>query len=326
MFKQKVGVFLLLLAMFLTGCSEQKIEVETVEDPNIEIIKKYLEIEYNGPDEEVVRVRNEMFDDTTESGKTGVEQYTEHINDTFSPYVEGGQIQRLILTSLGFIYHYQAEESGFTFNSDKIQIQQQEGFERNYDYKVDVMFEKDGEKNFATMTGFVTMSENGKISGVKSLNDSGFYQEMVNMSNVDRDNGAIAWGILEEQFGRTDYKLNKLWYGSENPMDNKPLVEYLSKKYSSFSKDGLKDFIDSFGFVYPAIAAENEYELSVGEIEVGQDENEPTSYTISVVVHYKKAVGEQKTAIVKGIATINDGPVEKLEILDDGGLKENLQK
>jgi len=326
MFIQKAGGILLLLALFLTGCSEQTIEVEKVENPNIETIKKYLEIEYNGPDEEAVRVRNEMFDDTTDTGKTGVERYTDYINDTLGPYVEEEEIQNMILTSLVFTYHYQADESGYTFNTDKIQIQQQEGIPRNYDYQVDVTFEIDGEKDFATLTGFVTMSEDGKISGVRSLGDSGFYQEMVKKSNLKRDNGALLWGILQEQFGRTDHKLNKLWAGSENPMDNKTLVEYLTKKYSSFSKNGLEDYIDSFGFVYPAIAAENGYELSVGEIKVEQDEEEPTSYNTSVVVQYQKEGGEQKTAIVMGVARINDGPVEKLEILNDGGLKEELQK
>ncbi|WP_019415796.1 hypothetical protein [Paenisporosarcina sp. TG20] len=326
MFIKKVGSILLLLTLFLTGCSEQKIKVGAVEDPNMETIKKYLEIEYNGPDEEAVRVQNEMFDAMTNSGKTGVEQYTDYINETFSPYVEEEEFQKLILINLVFTYHYQAHESGYTFKTDQIQIQQQEGFERNYDYKVDVTYEKEGEKNSATLTGFVTMSENGKISGVKSLSDSGFYTEMIEISNKDRDRGALTWGILQEQFGRTDHKLNKLWAVSKNPLDNKPLVEYLNKKYSSFSKDGLEDFIISFGFVYPAIAAENGYELSVGEIEVGQHENETTSYKTSVVVHYKKEGGEEKSAIVKGVVKINDGPVEKLEILDDGGLKEGLQK
>jgi len=326
MFIQKAGGILLLLALFLTGCSEQAIEVEAVEDPNIETIKNYLEIEYNGPDEEAVRVRNQMFDDTTDSGKTGVERYTDYINDTLGPYVEEEEIQNMILTSLVFTYHYQAHESGYTFYTDKIQIQQQEGIERNYDYQVDVIFEIDGEKNLATLTGFVTMSEHGKISGVKGLSDSGFYQEMINNSNMKHNDGALLWGILQEQFGKTDHKLNKLWAGSENPMDNKTLVEYLSKKYSSFSMKGLEDFIESFGFVYPAIAAENGYELSVGEIKVEQDEVEPTSYNTSVVVHYQKEGGEQKTAIVNGVARINDGPVGKLEILNDGGLKEELQK
>lgn len=234
------------------------------ENLNIETIKKFLEIEYNGPDDEAVRLQNEMFNDTTGSEKSGIEQHTDYINDTFSPYVEAETIQELILKNLVFTYHYQAHESGYTFKTNQIQIQQQDGFERNYDYKVDIAFEKDGEKNSATLTGFVTMSENGKISGVKSLKDSGFYQEVIKNSNMDRDNGNLAWRILQEQFGWPDHKLNKLWSGSENPMDNKPLGEYLSKKYSSFSKEGMEDFIASFGFVYPAIAAENGYELSVG--------------------------------------------------------------
>ena len=89
------------------------------------------------------------------------------------------------------------------------------------------------------------MSENGKISGVKGLGDSGFYQEMVKISKMDRDNGDIAWGILQEQFGRTDHKLNKLWSRSDNPMDNKPLVEYLSKKY----------FLKISGRTWPASAS-----------------------------------------------------------------------
>ncbi|MGE6487733.1 hypothetical protein [Paenisporosarcina sp. NPDC076898] len=325
MFIKKAGGILLLLALFLTGCSEQKIEVASVEDPNIETIKKYLEIEFNGPDERAIQVRNDMFEETTDSEKTGIEQYTDYMNETFSPFVEEEEIQELILKNHVYTYHYLADEIGYTFNADQIQIEQQESFERNYDYKVDVTFGKEGEKNFATLTGFVTMSENGRISGIKSLSDSGFYQEMIRISNVGRDNGDLAWGILQEQFGRTDHKLNKLWSGSKNPMDNKPLVEYLNKKYSTFSKDGLEDFVTSFGFVYPAIAAENGYELSVGDIEVQQDENEPTSYSTSVVVHYKKEGGEQMNAIVKGIAKINDA-VEKLEILDDGGLKEDLQK
>lgn len=331
MFIQRVGGILLLLALFLTGCSEQKVEVAAVEDPkiedpNIETIKQYLEIEFNGPDEGVIRVQDAMFDDTTDSGKTGIEQYNDYMNETFSPYVEEEEIQQLILINSVYTYHYLANEIGYTFKTDQIQIKQQEGFERNYDYKVDITYGKDGEKNFATLKGFVTMSENGKISGIKNLSDSGFHQEMIRISNVGRDNGDLAWQILQEQFGRTDHKLNKLWSSSENPMDSKPLVEYLGTKYSNFSKEGLEDFITSFGFVYPAIAAENGYELSVGEIEVVQDENEPTSYNTSVVVHYEKEGGEQKTAIVKGVAKINDGPVESLEILDDGGLKEELKK
>lgn len=326
MFLKKPATILLLFTLFLTGCSEQKIEVEAVEDPNIEKIKSYLKIEYNGPDDEAVRVRNEMFDDTIDSGKTGVEQYTDYINEIYSPYVEEEKIEELNLMNLVFTYHYPAHESGYTFKANQIQIQQQEGFERNYNYKIDVTYEKEGEKNSATLTGFVTMSENGKISGIKGLSDSGFYTEMLHISNEDSDRGAIAWGILQEQFGRTDHKLNKLLAGSENPLDNKPLVEYLNKKYSSFSKVGLEKFITSLGFVYPAIAAENGYELSVGEIEVEQDEIETTSYKTSVVVHYKKEGGKQQSAIVKGVININDGPVEKLEILDDGGLKEGLQK
>lgn len=331
MFMQRVGGILILLALFLTGCSEQRVEVAAVEDskiedPNIETVKKYLEIEYNGPDQEAIRVRNELFDDTTNSGKTGIEQYNDYINDTFGPYVEEAEIQKLILTNLVFSYHYPADEAGYTFKADQIQIKQQEGFKQNYDYSVDVTYEKDGEKNSVTLIGFVTMSENGKISGTKILNDSGFYQKIVETSRDGRDNGAIAWAILQEQFGRTDHKLNKMWSGSENPMNSKPLVEYLTTKYSNFSKEGLEDFITSFGFVYPAIAAENGYELSVGEIEVVQDENEPTIYNTSVVVHYQKEGGEQKTAIVKGVAKIKNGPVESLEILDDGGLKEELQK
>ena len=324
MFIQKAGGILLLLILFLTGCSEQKIEVKAVEDLNIETIKKYLEIEFNGPDERAIQVRNDMFEETTDSEKSGIEQYTDYMNETFSFYVEEEEIQELILKNHVYTYHYLADEIGYTFNSDQIQIEQQESFERNYGYKVDVTFGKEGEKNFATLTGFVTMSENGKISGIKRLNDSGFYQEMIKISNVGRDNGALALGILQGQFGRTDHKLNKLWSGSENPMDNKPLVEYLNKKYSTFSKDGLEDFITSFGFVYPAIAAENGYELSIGEVEVHQEENEPTSYSTSVAVHYKKEGGEQKTAIVTGVAKINDA-VEKLEILGAGNLISGLR-
>jgi hypothetical protein len=327
MFIKKASCILLVLALFLSGCSKQEKEVEVAKDPNIETIKSYLEIEFNGPDEEAIRIQNEFFEDATDSGKTGIEQYTDFMNETFSPYVEEENIQRLIMRSSLFFYHFQADESGYIFKADQIQIQQQESFKQNYDYKAHITYEKDGEKNSTTLTGFVTMSENGKISGVKSLNDGGFYQEMMETSNENRDNGAIAWGILQEQFGRTDHKLNKLWAGSENPMDNQQLAEYLNKKYSPyFSKDGLEDFIASFGFVYPAIAAENGYELSVGEIEVEQDEDDPTSYHTSVVVHYKKEESEEKTAIVTGVAKINDGPVEKLEILDDGGLKEGLQK
>lgn len=179
MFIQKAGGILLLLALLLTGCTEQKNEAAEVGDPNIETIKKYLEIEYNGPDEEAIRVQNEMFDDTTESGKTGIEQRTDYINDTFSPYVEEEEIHNLILKSLVFTYHHPANESGYTFKADQIQIAQQDSFKQNYDYIVEITYEKDGKKEVATLTGFVTMSENGKISGIKNLSDSGFYQKMI---------------------------------------------------------------------------------------------------------------------------------------------------
>ncbi|MFC4408873.1 hypothetical protein ACFOZY_00345 [Chungangia koreensis] len=333
MFIKKAGGVILLLALLLTGCTEQEKEVKAVEDPNIETIKKYLEVEYNGPDEEFLRIEEEMFKGVADSeqweaeAEERVKEYHQYLSDTFSPYMEEEAIQKYTMISLLFYYHHKAQENGYTFKTDKIDIQQQEKIERNYDYTVVVSFEKDGEEKTATMKGFITMSESGKISGIRGLSDSGFYQEMMETSNEGRDRGFLARGILQEQFGRTDHKLNKLWAGSENPLEDQKLVEYLNKKYISyFSNEGLEEFIASFGFVYPAIAAENGYELSVGEIEVVQDEKNPTSYSTSVVVHYKKEGGEGKSTTVKGIVTIKDGPVEKLEIVDDGGLKEALQE
>lgn len=331
MFIKKAGGVLLLLALLLTGCTEQEKEVKAVEDPNIETINKYLEIEYNGPDNEFIRIEEEIFKGVADSEQREAEveervkELHQYLADTFGPYMEEEAIQKYTMISLLFNYHRQADKTGYTFKIDDIQIQQQEKIERNYDYTVDVSYEKDGKEKTATMKGFITMSENGKISGIRGLGDSGFYQDMIETSNEGRDNGSLAWSVLQEQFGRTDHKLNKLWGGSQKPLENQALVDYLKNKYSSFSKEGFEDFISSFGFVYPAIAAENGYELSVGDIEVIQDEKDPTSYSTSVVVHYKKEGGEDKTATVKGIVTIKDGPVEKLEIVDDDGLKDALQ-
>lgn len=327
MFVKKAGVLLLLLSLFMAGCSAQENNVSAVEDPNIELIKKYLEIEYNGPDEEAIRVLEEMFNAETESGKSGVEQYTDYINETFSPYLEDAAIQEFILTNLVFAFHQDAHNNGFTFKTDHIDLKQQEGFEQNYDYQIGLTYEKDGQKHSTTLTGFVTISADGKISGIRPLNSGGLYTAMLEHSQKNQDNGFLAWGILQEQFGRTDHKLNKLLAGAEEPLENQPLLDYLDRKYGSyFSKGGFEDFIASRSFIYPAIAAEKGYDLSVGNIEVLQNKDEPTIYNISVTVHYGKEGSEKNTTIVTGTSIIKDGPVEKLEILDDGGLAESLRK
>ena len=93
--------------------------------------------------------------------------------------------------NLVFTYHYQAEKSGYTFNSDKIQIKQQEGFEWNYDYKVDVSFEKDGDKKeggeqkTSIVKGVATIND-GPVGKLGILDDGGLKEDLQSKMKMNR--------------------------------------------------------------------------------------------------------------------------------------------
>jgi hypothetical protein len=157
-----LSLLLLSVLLFAAGCSST---VKSSQDPNITAIKTVLEHQFTGPDPEFV----EGLDDTEK-----LEQYYEK---RYKPYFTEERFNSFIATT-AFQYALVAYNNGKEINVDQVDVEKEEDA---YAFKVTVLYGKEGsDLESAEVTGRVKFNEDGKITNLQYLNDSGLSEKLGN--------------------------------------------------------------------------------------------------------------------------------------------------
>ncbi|ALX50426.1 hypothetical protein [Lentibacillus amyloliquefaciens] len=148
-------------------------------------IRKVLETQFTGPDEELIQLLNAP-ENMTIIGK-GVESSDEekqtntelesYLNEKYKDHFTENMYSDFIgKYAMGF--QTSAHENGYRLEVADISIDQSENNENIYDFSVTVQYQKDdGEKNEAEVTGNAHMKD-GKIGNMEYLDDEGLSQAL----------------------------------------------------------------------------------------------------------------------------------------------------
>ncbi len=164
-----ISLMLIISGFLIAACS--KVDAE---DTNKETIKKVLEHQFTGPDEQFVELFNK--DNFTELGKYYTEVYGPYfIESAFDSFIAtfGGQFPTL------------AYFNGYKLSLKNVKIEQSEKNSNSYTFIAKIGCEKNGdEEKTASVEGIVLFSEKekGKIEGFRYLNGNGL-SEILRTSN-----------------------------------------------------------------------------------------------------------------------------------------------
>ncbi|MGV3487980.1 MAG: hypothetical protein ACO1OC_05285 [Tuberibacillus sp.] len=129
-------------------------------------VQTYLENEFNGPSEELKNIldKEEFIDEVTAMNQYLEKHYKELIAEDF--------YETFVNTNEALRWLQPAYEAGYQLNAKKMDIQKA-GDYNAYNFKVEVVFSKDGKSNTAAVTGYINFNKNGKISAIRDVNDGG---------------------------------------------------------------------------------------------------------------------------------------------------------
>ncbi|WP_186673794.1 hypothetical protein [Sporosarcina sp. BP05] len=176
--KVETILFVLLLGLLVTGCSQTE-----PEDKNIVAIQTVLEHEFNAPDKEYIRMKNDPSNMTIvdQNGLVSAPEKDNEINiyleDKFMPYfTDFGYSGKVLFLTL----HSPADNNGYQIAVDEIDVEPVEGRPRDYDFTVHVTYQKDGgDKTKTEITGLATCPEEGKIGNIRYNKDYFLFVEML---------------------------------------------------------------------------------------------------------------------------------------------------
>ncbi|AMQ06516.1 hypothetical protein H7992_13180 [Sporosarcina sp. resist] len=196
--KTMVGILFLLFSCFLiVGCSQEKPEdpekiVTPIEDKNKAVIRAVLEKVFTGPDEEYLRLSEELYKqqmDPSYEGYVGTEvapdteEITSYLKESYSSY----------FTELGFDFFvnatpalgYHSYPVDYQLSIADIEVIQSDNpiAPKEYDFTAQVEYVNEaGKTTQFEISGMAICSEEGKIGRI-TINDGGLLKKINEDSN-----------------------------------------------------------------------------------------------------------------------------------------------
>ena len=167
---RKIGIsrifFLVFVFIFITACS---IEQGKHKKENVNPVQTYLKNEFTGPSDELINALEQKGPYPPE--------LKAYVEENYKPLVT--DVENFVNKNLALIYLRTAYENGYHLKPVNIDIQKIDGIEEEaYDYEVVVEYTKDGQTNTANVSGIMNLSQNGKISTIRNMDDGGLLEKM----------------------------------------------------------------------------------------------------------------------------------------------------
>lgn len=163
--------FMLLMSGFLiAACSKAD-----VEDTNKEAIKKVLEHQFTGPDEEFMELIWNPKYRTVLNNKEENKEFDKYVAEVYGPYFTDSGLDSFI-AAFGTQYPAFAYNSGYKLSFKGVTIEQSEKIPYRYTFIAKVGYQKNGDEEKTTnVEGEVIFlsKEEGKIEGFQYMNDNG---------------------------------------------------------------------------------------------------------------------------------------------------------
>ena len=156
-----ITLFIILICLLVTGCSQAE-----PQDKNQELIQGLLEYELNAPNEEAIRIINNLdkwVEEQKEGGSLPLDsEYNTYLKDTYGPYFTDNGYDRLVMTNQVLLFHGPANKYDYQTTVTKIEIEQNKVTPTNYYFTAYIDYKKKGnEKINAEITGIAILRDEG---------------------------------------------------------------------------------------------------------------------------------------------------------------------
>ena len=144
-------------------------------DPNETVIKKVLELQFDGVDERLNELLKPEYRMVI-NGKEELPEFEKYIDEKYGPYFTEEGLDVFITAYGGTTYPILAYEFGYQLSFKDVSIEQNEQHPNRYTFTATIGYQKDdGEEEIAEVKGIVLFStkEEGKIGKFQYSGDSG---------------------------------------------------------------------------------------------------------------------------------------------------------
>ena len=203
-----ISLALVAIASFLlfTYIDSSETEQSAQAIANEKIIRAVLEIEYNGPDMELDRLRNDWWNLQSSANTETQEEYEQlleskenkdfmnYYQKTFGDYFTEHTLNAVINTNLIFKYNHLLIDNDITMQLESIKVVQEKEYPNIYRPVIEVsLTNSQGQKIFQTVREefIFSTSEPGKIGSYNGIRDGGgmeLQEKIENFTAVVEDN------------------------------------------------------------------------------------------------------------------------------------------
>ncbi|MBS4172921.1 hypothetical protein [Bacillus sp. FJAT-49736] len=122
---------------------------------NVKTIKTFLERE--------LTTTNELKEILNSDDIPAQNQY---LKETYGSLIANEYFEKFVNTNLGFAVLLPAHSAGYELKPTNMDVQLENSKFNSYTFKAEVECSKDGKTNTSTITGYMTLNDQGKISGI----------------------------------------------------------------------------------------------------------------------------------------------------------------
>ncbi|TQR06761.1 hypothetical protein [Psychrobacillus soli] len=263
--------------LFLTFSNPSETEQSAEPLSNEEVIRAVLEIEYNGPDRELLRLMNDWMKLQSETVTNNQEEYDQLLESkeykdyinyypaTFGEYFSEGVLASLINANLVFKYDHHLEDAGIEMHLENVEIKQEKDHPNIYRPIIEVsLTNSEGQKIYHTLREefIFSTSEPGKIGSYNGVKDGGglelqqkikyFNTYVVNDEDVKTPSIDVSFDTLCFN-GRTPDQQGKVEFKSGCTSDTNQIQPIMTRIDNLFVKETTEQETRERGELLPEI-------------------------------------------------------------------------
>lgn len=125
---------------------------------NLKTIKTFLEKE--------LTTTNELKEILNSHDLPAQNQY---LKETYGSLIAKDYFETFVNTNVGFMVLLPAHSAGYELKPTHIEVQLENSKFNSYTFEAEVEYSKDGKTNRSTVTGYITLNDQGKISGINGF-------------------------------------------------------------------------------------------------------------------------------------------------------------
>ncbi|MCM3637717.1 hypothetical protein M3152_08280 [Sporosarcina luteola] len=178
--RKTINLLFLSLVLLLSGALLGACSKADAEDSNVDVIKSVLKLQFNGPDETLMKLLQDPKYKTVVDGIEVNEEFDKYVAEVYGPYFTEFYLGTF-LRMYGIHYPSSAHMSGHKLNLKKVVIEKSENASNRYTFTATVGYTKDGDnEKTANVSGVVLIStkEEGKIGKFEYGGDNGLLKEL----------------------------------------------------------------------------------------------------------------------------------------------------